>query len=110
VNKLIQAGEAKLVTRAEDILEELNLSMTTTSHQLELRDVMPVDPTEAQVLRALSHEPVHIDEVQRSVGLAIAEVSSALAMLELKGLVRQTGPMSFIRARDGGGVAAGRTN
>lgn len=101
VNKLIQAGEAKLVTRAEDILEELNLTMTTTTHQLELRDVLPVDPTESRILRLLSHEPLHIDDVQREVGLAIAEVSSALAMLELKGLIRQTGPMSFIRARDG---------
>jgi hypothetical protein len=27
-------------------------------------------------------------------------VSSALAVLELKGIVRQVGPMSFVRARE----------
>jgi DNA processing protein len=99
-NKLIQEGEAKLVTRTEDILEELNLTMTTATQQLELREVAPDDPTEASLLDVLSAEPSHIDDVQRASGLPIATVSSALALLELKGMVRQVGPMSFIRARE----------
>jgi DNA processing protein len=99
-NKLIREGEAKLVTHTEDILEELNLTMTTASQQLELREVAPDDPTEARLLGVLSQEPSHIDEVQRVSGLPIAAVSSALALLELKGMVRQVGPMSFIRARE----------
>jgi DNA processing protein len=99
-NKLIQKGEAKLVSRTEDILEELNLTMTTASQQLELREVAPDDPTEARLLKVLSHQPSHIDEVQRASGLPIASVSSALALLELKGMVRQVGPMSFVRARE----------
>jgi DNA processing protein len=97
-NKLIQEGEAKLVTRTEDILEELNLTQTT--HQPELREVVAADATEAALLRVLSHQPTHIDEVQRASGLPIAAVSGALAVLELKGMVRQIAPMSFIRARD----------
>jgi DNA processing protein len=99
-NKLIQKGEAKLVSRTEDILEELNLTMTTASQQIELREVAPDDPMEARLLRVLSHQPSHIDEVQRASGLPIASVSSALALLELKGMVRQVGPMSFVRARE----------
>ena len=99
-NKLIQEGEAKLVTRTEDILEELNLTMTTTSQQMELREVTPDDPTEAKLLKLISHQPSHIDEVQRASGLPIATVSSALALLELKGMVRQIAPMSFVRARE----------
>jgi DNA processing protein len=97
-NKLIREGEAKLVATAEDILEELNLTMTT--HQMELREVLPADPTEAALLRVLTNQPVHIDEVQRASGLPIASVSGALAMLELKGMVRQVAPMSFVRARE----------
>jgi DNA processing protein len=97
-NQLIRDGEAKLVTTAEDILEELNLTMAT--QQLELREAVPVDPTEATLLRVLSSQPIHIDEVQRASGLPIAAVSGALALLELKGMVRQVGPMNFIRARD----------
>ena len=98
-NKLIQNGEAKLVTRTEDILEELNLTMTAVAPQLELREVAPDDPTEAHLLKVLTNQPLYIDEVQRVSGLPIASVSSALALLELKGLVRQVGPMSFIKAR-----------
>ena len=98
-NKLIQKGEAKLVTRTEDILEELNLTMTTATEQLELREVAPDDPTEAHLLKVLTNQPLYIDDVQRASGLPIASVSSALALLELKGLVRQVGPMSFVKAR-----------
>jgi DNA processing protein len=97
-NKLIQEGEAKLVTKAADILEELNLSMAT--QQLELREVGPSDPTEAALLQLLSGQPIHIDDVQRASGLPIAAVSGALALLELKGAVKQVGPMSFVRARE----------
>jgi DNA processing protein len=97
-NKLIQEGEAKLVSTAEDILEELNLTMAV--HQMELQEVAPADATEATLLRVLSHEPQHIDDVRRVSGLPIATVSGALAVLELKGMVRQVGTMSFVRVRE----------
>ncbi|MBI1886560.1 MAG: DNA-protecting protein DprA [Chloroflexi bacterium] len=96
-NSLIQEG-AKLVSRVEDVLEELNLTMVP--QQLEMREVIPATDTEASLLRHISKEPVHIDEVCRKSGLPIATVSSALAMLELKGLVRQMGPMNYVRARE----------
>jgi DNA processing protein len=95
-NKLIRDGEAKLVANAEDILEELNLTMAT--HQLELREVLPADPTEARLLKVITNQPIHIDEVQRMSGLPISTVSGALAMLELKGMVKQVGPMNFVKA------------
>ena len=102
-NKLIQEGEAKLVTKTADILEELNLTMAT--HQMALREVAPADATEAALLKVLSAQPVHIDDVQRASGLPIAAVSGALAMLELKGMVKQVGPMNFVRAREFAGNA-----
>ena len=97
-NWLIQAGQAKLVTRVEDVLEELNLTMA--GHQMEAKELLPADETEARLLRNLSSEPIHIDEVRRASGLPISTVSSALAMLELKGMVRQVGTMNYVRARE----------
>jgi DNA processing protein len=97
VNQLIRDGHARLVSKAEDILEELNLAQP--GHQIELREVL-ADATEARLLRLLSSQPIHIDEVQRASGLPVGEVSSTLALLELKGVVRQVAPMSFIRARE----------
>lgn len=98
-NRLIQQG-AKLVTRAEDVLEELNLTMVP--QQLAMRDALPADESERALLRHLSGEPVHVDEICHAAGLPIAEVSSALTMMELKGLVRQVGGMNYVRAREAG--------
>ena len=96
-NHLIQEG-AKLVRDYTDILEELNLM--TIARQMEMREMLPASETESLLLKHLSAEPTHIDEVCRSSGLPVATVSSTLAMMELKGLVKQMGPMSYILARE----------
>ncbi len=96
-NRLIQEG-AKLVSDAEDILEELNL--TTATQQLEMRIVFQVDDTERLLLKHLSAEPTHIDDIGRRSGLPISTVSSNLAMMELKGMVRQVGGMNYVLARE----------
>jgi DNA processing protein len=107
-NKLIQEGNAKLVTSTQDILEELNLSVTAhpAQQRLELHELTPSDPTEAALLSILSLQPTHIDEVMRASGLPIDKVSGALALLELKGMVRQVGPMSFVKSRELASFAA----
>ena len=98
-NRLVQDG-AKVVLRAEDILEELNLTMV--AEQAEARQVLPADATEASLLSYLSAEPTHVDELRQQVGLPIAQVTSTLAMMELKGLVRQVGGMNYVTARESG--------
>jgi DNA processing protein len=103
-NKLIQDGEAKLTLDVQDILAELNLTMA--AQQMEMAEIIPADDTEAVLLRLLGGEPAHIDEVRRESGLPIAAVTSALAMLELKGAVKQVGRMNYVKTRD---VAAPRT-
>lgn len=92
-NRLIQDG-AKLVMGAEDILEELNLMMI--AQQVEVRAVVPETETEALLLQYLSLEPVHVDEISLQAGLPIAEVTSNLALMELKGMVRQAGGMNYV--------------
>ncbi len=102
-NKLIQDGEAKLTLDVQDILAELNLSMA--AQQIEMTELIPADETESVLLRVLSAEPQHIDDVRRACGLPIATVTGALAMLELKGLVRQVGRMNYVRSREAGAPA-----
>ena len=96
-NQLIQEG-AKLVRDYTDILEELNL--TAVARQTELKEVIPPSDTESLLLKQLSAEPIHIDEVCRSSSLPISAVSSTLAMMELKGLVKQVGAMNYVLARE----------
>ena len=94
-NQLIQEG-AKLVCSAADILAELNLPATT--EQPRLADVLPVTPTEAALLDRLSADPQHIDDLGLATSLSAAEAGAALAMLELKGLVRQVGGQQYVLA------------
>jgi DNA processing protein len=96
-NQLIQEG-AKLVRDYTDILEELNL--TAVAHQIEMKELIPASETESLLLKQLGAEPTHIDEVCRSSGLPVSTVSSTLAMMELKGLVKQVGAMNYALARE----------
>ncbi len=98
-NRLIQQG-AKMVCTVTDILEELNLTMV--SQQAQARAVIPDNETEALLLAHLSAEPMHVDELGRVVQLPIAQVSSTLALMELKGMVRQVGGMNYVLAREAG--------
>lgn len=97
-NKLIQDGEAKLTLDVQDVLSELNLSMA--SHQIEAAELIVEDETERVVLQFLTAEPVYVDDLRRQCGLPIEAVTSALAMLELKGAVRQVGHMNYVRAHN----------
>jgi len=94
-NRLIQDG-AKPVLDAADILQELNLTMV--AEQKEARQVLPTTETEALILAHLSAEPVHVDDLTRAVGLPVAQVTSTLALMELKGMVRQVGGMKYVAA------------
>jgi DNA processing protein len=98
-NRLIQQG-AKMVCTVADVLEELNLTMV--SEQAQVRAVIPENETEAVLLDHLSADPVHVDALRRAVQLPIAQVSSTLALMELKGMIRQVGGMNYVLAREGG--------
>ena len=96
-NKLIQEG-AKLVTRVEDVLEELNLHMVAERTAVQL--VLPETAEEIALYTQLSAQPVHIDDLSRSTGLPSALVSSTLTLMELKGMVQQVGGMNYVLLRE----------
>jgi len=100
-NKLLQHG-AKIVLSAQDVLEELNLKMV--AHHIEARAQLSMfdgaDATERKLLEHLSAEPLHADELSVLTSLPIAQVSALLAMLELKGMARQVGGMTYVIARE----------
>lgn len=55
----------------------------------------PPDPEEAVLLQHIASDPVHIDDLVSLSRQPIAQVSSLLTMMELKGLVRQVGTMHY---------------
>ncbi|MDP2328254.1 MAG: DNA-processing protein DprA [Dehalococcoidia bacterium] len=98
---LIRDG-ATPVTGANDVLEALNLTMIGA--QLDFgRAAPPESDEERRLMAVLTREPSHIDEVARRAGLAAAVASGTLALLELKGLVRDVGGHHFARVREDDG-------
>ncbi len=96
-NRLIEQGARPLLKMSE-ILEVLKLEQIPEKQSS--RKQFPLNPTETKLLQSLSHDPVHVDEVSRTSGLPISEVSATLTMLELKGMVSQVGGMKYVAIRD----------
>ena len=101
-NQLIQDG-AKLVADVDDILDELNVSHIKAQTRIQTERLQPADATEDVILKQLSADPVHVDEIVRGTQLPTATVTSALTMLELKGLAESAGPMQYCRAPESRG-------
>ena len=100
-NRLIREG-AKLVCDVSDILVEIGLDSAVRQIAMTLGDAdeprsnpTPDDPDEADLLRHITHEPTHIDDLARLADRPITEVSGLLTMLEIKGLVVQAGMMHY---------------
>ncbi|HEY7349469.1 MAG TPA: DNA-processing protein DprA [Ktedonobacterales bacterium] len=96
-NALIQAG-AKLVMSVKDILEELKLQQAP---QQEMRALLPATGVEGALLALLAAapEPLHIDELCRASSMPAAEVTSALLLMQLKGMVQDVGNATYAQAR-----------
>lgn len=96
-NRLIQKGAHPLLA-PEDLIEALNLTLVT--EQQIARQALPTNPTEAALFGVLGPEPTHIDEIGRQVDMPIEQVSAALALMELKGMVRQLAGMQYVAVRE----------
>jgi len=60
-------------------------------------DPSTLDENESSVLEHVTYDPIHLNKVVRESEIDTVSVSSVLAMLELKGLIKQVGGMSYIR-------------
>jgi DNA processing protein len=96
-NRLIRDGAQPLIN-PQDVLEALNLTMVTEHRAV--RVALPSDPIESRLYKLLSQEPMHVDEIRAQTDMPIETVSATLAMMELKGMVRQVGGMNYIAVRE----------
>jgi len=91
-NRLIQDG-AHCVTSAKDVIEQLNVYLLP--QQLIMREVLPANETEAIVLKFLRETNGHVDDLSRELAMPASEISSVLMMMEIKGLVKNLGSMTY---------------
>jgi DNA processing protein len=104
-NQLIKQG-AKLVTDAEDVIEELPTPVRAALVQPEVveseqRNLLAADgltPIEKKLYQLLSAEgPRHIDDLVETTGLNSSEVLATLFDLEMKGIIRQLPGKQFAK-------------
>lgn len=98
-NLLIRQGARPLLD-SQDLLGGLDLAHAGAYRAA--RAVLPADATEARLLGLLSSAPLHVDEIGVQAGLPIDQVSAALVLMELKGMVRQVGGMNYVAVRESG--------
>ncbi len=96
-NRLIRDG-AHPMLNPEQVLETLELTMVAEHRSA--RVILPTDAVEAQLFEALGREPLHIDEIRTRTAIPIEKVTATLALMELKGMVRQVGGMQYISLRE----------
>jgi DNA processing protein len=96
-NRLIQNG-ARPLLNPRDLLEALELTLVTEYRAA--RVALPADEVEAQLFATLTHEPLHVDEIRARTALPIEKISATLALMELKGMVRQMGGMNYVAVHE----------
>ncbi len=94
-NFLIQRGEAKPVTKAEDILEELNL--LNNANILIKKQVFDLNIFEQKIFDNLSDIPIHIDSLSNNTGFSTSDCLINLLSLEFKGYVKQLPGKMFVK-------------
>jgi len=88
---LIKRG-AKLVESANDILKDLNLP---AGRQVYQKGIIGETLEENLILNVLKEEVLDIDKIIEKTKLSAAKVASTLAILEIKGKVRNLGGNTF---------------
>lgn len=96
-NGLIKQG-ATPVTEVSDILSVLGLEHADISAAVTA--ITPDNDLEALLLERLSQDPCHIDTMIREIKLPAESIISALTVMELKGKVRNTGGMQYVKVRN----------
>lgn len=94
-NKLLKDG-AIPVTAADDIINVFNLQELTKNHSH--AKIIAANPIEEKILKLLSREPLHVDEIIKNSNVPSQTANSALGLMEIQGKIKNTGGMMYILA------------
>ena len=95
-HNLIKMG-ARLITSAEDILQDLNLPALKTEN--ENQTLFGNSPAENLILKHIGTETKNLNSLIKESGLSSSEVISALTFLEMKGKIRNLGGQQYILSK-----------
>lgn len=86
-NELLQKNEAKMVLKAEDILEEYNINAKNLETKKEINFT---DELEKNIYNILLLEPLNIDKISEKLTLDISTTSLKISFMELMWIIRKT--------------------
>lgn len=95
--KLIEKG-ARLVTSAEDILKELKIQNSKVKNPSQNSKFVNLTKEELKILQILENETLHFDEIVRKLNADSSKTATALSMMEIKGLIKNSNSMFSIPA------------
>lgn len=98
-NRLIKDG-AFLLDNFEELLEILNLNQVAEFRFA--KKTLPVSEIESLLIQTIKNESMHIDDIKSTTGLSMEKVSATLIVMELKGLVKQVGNLTYISIGESG--------
>jgi DNA processing protein len=88
-NLLIQKGEAKLITSADDVINELEIKLKPVLGKNIPKQQVDLSLFEEKLINVLNSEPLQIDRIATLANMTTSECLVNLLSLEFKGLVKQ---------------------
>ena len=88
-NLLIQKGEAKLITSADDVITELEIKLKPVLGKNIPKQQVDLSLFEEKLINVLNSEPLQIDRIATLANMTTSECLVNLLSLEFKGLVKQ---------------------
>lgn len=98
-NNLIAEGATPL-TNPKDVLAALNYTQVVEKQSA--RATLAAEPEEQAILNAMGYETIHVDELCQKLALPVEKLTATLTMMELKGMVTQSGGMQYLAIREAG--------
>ena len=100
-NGLIKQG-AKLVSCADDIIEEFNIPVTANLNKKDLKETNSgsrsyLSGNESLLYNLISDQPVLLDEIVEKTNMSISAISDMLLRLQMKKLIRQLPGKQFVK-------------
>jgi DNA processing protein len=100
-NELIKNGQAKLVTKVDDILDELSYKLKPilkkSETEKEQKQIQQLNVFEKKIYDVLDYEPIFIDKISELTKISISDCLVNLLSLEFKGIIKQIPGKCFIR-------------
>jgi len=96
--RLIRNG-AVPVSNAKQIIKQLGNRLFKPLSPIQQTIELDITPEQSQVVRHLSHDPIHVDDLALKTDLDITKLLAILLELELTGVVQQLSGKQFILAR-----------